>query len=842
MKKQLLLTRMLLLVALLVGSVSAWGDTYTLVKNVSELSQGDVILITNGKAGSCYAMGTYASGNNVPAKSITISEETISSLGEAQEITLESKNASGNFTLKQSANNYFYAANSSSGKNNYLKTKNDNAVYWSITVNTTSYVAAITDVTSNCNSRNKLRYNANTSNPGNPLFSCYSSADANLFIFKKQAAVVVTSLTVKTAPTKVRYEVGENLSMAGFVLDADGKDVSIGYTMTMGGAAITNGATLSSAGKKTLVVSYGGKTVDQPISVGNVTGIAVTTPPTKTSYDTGDSFDPTGMVVTASLSTGEAESPDTWTKVVTGYTVSPENNLAPANTNVTITYAEQTATQKITVTNVAVTGVTVKASTTIEKSKTEDLSTTLVFTPDNATNQNVSWESDNTAVATVDENTGVVTAVAAGTANITVTTEDGGKTAICVVTVVNQKGTIDAPYTVAEVEATSGSLTNKYVTGYVVGYAENSKHFPYGNNAANSNLTLADSPDISININGTPTSSNSDGLIAIKLTNQFQTNYGLEKNNGALIGEKIIVKGEINDYFTGRGVKTTNVVITDKSYTTSEAISSTSSIPNYSEDTNTIYYVGSGSTITGASNVVKETTAGVCTADEIKITEGIALNIPTDITASKITNSRTLAADADAYTWYEPYAYTLPEGNVAYTFTGANGTALTFTELGSQTLAANTPYLIVAKDAVNGSVNAETVVKATPATNTSGGTQGNWQFVGTYKTMTATEAEAANMWALGAGNKWFYYTGSDTYGVYPRRAYMINSADKANEAKQFDTTFGEAENEVTHIELVNKQNSGESRIYTLDGKYVGTKKELLNGGVYIKDGKKFIIK
>ena len=186
MKKLHLFKTVLLLCALIVGSSSVWADTYTLVKNVSELSQGDVILISNGKAnGSSYAMGTYSSGNNVPAKSITISEETISSLGEAQEITLESKNAGGNFTLKQSANNYFYAANSSSGKNNYLKTKNDNAVYWSITVNTTSYVAAITDETSNCNSRNKLRYNANTSNPGNPLFSCYSSADNNLFIFKK---------------------------------------------------------------------------------------------------------------------------------------------------------------------------------------------------------------------------------------------------------------------------------------------------------------------------------------------------------------------------------------------------------------------------------------------------------------------------------------------------------------------------------------------------------------------------------------------------------------------------------------------------------------------------------
>lgn len=823
MKKKLLLTRMLLLVALLVGSVSAWATdpdyTYTLgsgdfTANTHSKTSGTITWTHEHGAGTeSYGWdGTYGfkfgSGKSSYPTSFTLT--------------------SSSFTNK--IKKVVVTANVNSGKSCKLD----------VTVGSTTYGSQATINTKNHDTFEFSIADASTVNGAVTL--SFSNNTGPLYLEKIEVfyyVAGVTSLSVKTAPTKTRYEVGESLDMTGFVLDADGTEISSGYTMTMGDAAISNGATLSSAGKKTLVVSYGGKTVDQPISVGNVTGIEVTTPPTKTSYNTGDSFDPTGMVVTASLSTGEAEDPDTWTKEVTDYTVNPEDDLAPANTFVTITYATKNATQDITVTNVAVTGVSVKASTTIEKTKTETLTPT--FTPANATNKNVTWESDDEDVATVDED-GEVTAVAAGTANITVTTEDGGKTAICVVTVVNQKGSIDAPYTIADVEATSGSLTNKYVTGYVVGYAENSKHFPYGNNAANSNLTLADSPDISININGTPTSSNSDGLIAIKLANQFQTNYGLGYNNGALIGEKIIVKGEINDYFTGRGVKTTNVVITDKSYTTSEAISSTSSIPNYSEDTNTIYYVGSGSTITGASNVVKETTAGVCTADEIKITEGVALNIPTDITAAKITNSRTLAYDKDAYTWYEPYAYTLPDGNVAYTFTGASGTTLTFTKTGSQELAANTPYLIVVADAVNGNVNSSTVVKATPTTNTSGGTQGNWQFVGTYKTMTATEAEAANMWALGAGNKWYYYTGSDTYGVYPRRAYMINSADKANEAKQFDTTFGEAANEATHIELVNKQNPDESRIYTLDGKYVGTKKEVLNGGIYVKDGKKFIIK
>lgn len=52
-----------------------------------------------------------------------------------------------------------------------------------------------------------------------------------------------------------------------------------------------------------------------------------------------------------------------------------------------------------------------------------------------ADDKSVEWKSDNPAVATVDAATGVLTAVAAGTANITVTSTDGAKTAVCVVTV-----------------------------------------------------------------------------------------------------------------------------------------------------------------------------------------------------------------------------------------------------------------------------------------------------------------------------------------------------------------------------------------------------------------------
>lgn len=59
-----------------------------------------------------------------------------------------------------------------------------------------------------------------------------------------------------------------------------------------------------------------------------------------------------------------------------------------------------------------------------------------IFTPQNATNQSVTWSTSDRYVATVAD--GVVTGVSAGTAVITVTAEDGGYTASCQVTVTTE--------------------------------------------------------------------------------------------------------------------------------------------------------------------------------------------------------------------------------------------------------------------------------------------------------------------------------------------------------------------------------------------------------------------
>ena len=65
----------------------------------------------------------------------------------------------------------------------------------------------------------------------------------------------------------------------------------------------------------------------------------------------------------------------------------------------------------------------------------------VIITPSNATNKEVSWSSSNISVATVDSE-GNVVAVKNGNARITATSKDGGKFAICDV-LVNKKGGID---------------------------------------------------------------------------------------------------------------------------------------------------------------------------------------------------------------------------------------------------------------------------------------------------------------------------------------------------------------------------------------------------------------
>lgn len=127
---------------------------------------------------------------------------------------------------------------------------------------------------------------------------------------------------------------------------------------------------------------------------------------------------------------------DTEIASVYGYTSETKTvtALKEGQTQITVTVDGQTASCTVTVTPraISVESITLnKTQLSLVKGATETLTATVL--PTTATDKAVTWESSDTAVATVEN--GVVTAVAAG--NATITAKAGEKTATCAVTVTN---------------------------------------------------------------------------------------------------------------------------------------------------------------------------------------------------------------------------------------------------------------------------------------------------------------------------------------------------------------------------------------------------------------------
>lgn len=113
--------------------------------------------------------------------------------------------------------------------------------------------------------------------------------------------------------------------------------------------------------------------------------IAITTPPTKTTYRPGETFLPVGMKVTATYSNGA-------TAEVTGYTYSPDGPLAESDTSVTISYMEsgvtKTAQQSVMVQTSVIVGVHWNAA----NSSTEMERLTVENDPSHLVNTNITAE------------------------------------------------------------------------------------------------------------------------------------------------------------------------------------------------------------------------------------------------------------------------------------------------------------------------------------------------------------------------------------------------------------------------------------------------------------------
>ena len=254
--------------------------------------------------------------------------------------------------------------------------------------------------------------------------------------------VSVTGVTLNKTSTSIQVGGTETLTATVSPKDAANKKVTWKSSNAAIASVDANGkVTGVKAGEATITVTTedGGKTATCKVTVSDkeikVTGVKLNK--SETSLLVGGNETLTATVLPEDATnqnvTWKSDKPEIATVDANGKVTAVK--VGEATITVTTEDGGKTATCKVTVsdTEIKVTGVTLnKTETSIFVGGSETLTATVA--PADATNKKVTWKSSNAAVASVDAN-GKVTGVKAGEATITVTTEDGGKTATCKVTV-----------------------------------------------------------------------------------------------------------------------------------------------------------------------------------------------------------------------------------------------------------------------------------------------------------------------------------------------------------------------------------------------------------------------
>jgi uncharacterized protein YjdB len=259
---------------------------------------------------------------------------------------------------------------------------------------------------------------------------------------------VIPVTGVQIGSSSLALEPGETANLTATVLPSNATDKSVSWSSSNTGVATVdnNGkVTAVAAGSAVITVTTtdGGKTATCTVTVANpaVPVQSVSLNKTELSLNVGESE----TLMATVLPENADNKAVTWssgnTAVATVDASGKVTAVAAGSAVITVTTTDggKTATCTVTVVNPAVPVQSVSLNETeLSLNVGESATLTATVLPSNATDKGVSWSSSNTGVATVDNN-GKVTAVAAGSSVITVTTTDGGKTATCTVTVIADK-------------------------------------------------------------------------------------------------------------------------------------------------------------------------------------------------------------------------------------------------------------------------------------------------------------------------------------------------------------------------------------------------------------------
>lgn len=264
------------------------------------------------------------------------------------------------------------------------------------------------------------------------------------------SSVTLQSIAITTPPTKTTYLAGETFDTAGMVVEATyvigsapiATSAITGYSVSP--TTLTDGVT-----SVTITYSEGGVTCSatQNVTVTHrLEKIDVTTNPSKTSYEYGDTLVTTGMVVKATYSDGA-------TATVSNYTCSPTTlNTVTSSQAITVSYSEngvtKTTTFNVVVNRKSVTKPTWKSNLTYNGSAQSVSSTS-------------SWNNYNTTYMTIG---GTTSATDAGTYKATFTLKDNYRWADGITTALDVNWTINKATGTLELSTTTVAIDANNLT------------------------------------------------------------------------------------------------------------------------------------------------------------------------------------------------------------------------------------------------------------------------------------------------------------------------------------------------------------------------------------------
>lgn len=182
-------------------------------------------------------------------------------------------------------------------------------------------------------------YNDNTSEQvtgyalSSPDMSTYGSKTVTVTFDEKTVdfsilVVDISGIEVKTMPTKVEYQKGD-------VFDTTGLSILVKYTDGTSETKTTgfevSGFDSSSVGEKTITVTYKTHTATFKVTVYDLSGIRITSFPSKVYYKIGESFNPSGLTVAEVRQDGTE-------KEITDYDISGFDSSTAGSKTITVSY------------------------------------------------------------------------------------------------------------------------------------------------------------------------------------------------------------------------------------------------------------------------------------------------------------------------------------------------------------------------------------------------------------------------------------------------------------------------------------------------------------------------